>query len=145
MLLYESAPVRRFVGVDLGIAPAPDETTILRFRHPLEKHEPDGLMLVAVNIHLEAKSLCIAMGTIVAATIIAAPSSTKNAGYARDAEMHSANKGNQRHFGLKAHIGVDARGHVPSVATSAAYGSDVHMLPDLSASTLKYGQSALTK
>ena len=129
-LLYESAPVRRFVGVDLGIAPAPDETTILRFRHLLWKHEPDGLMLVAVNIHLEAKSICVATGTIVDATIIAAPSSTKNARDERDPEMHSAKKGNQRHFGLKAHIGVDARvSHVPSVATSAAHGSDVHMLP----------------
>jgi IS5 family transposase len=77
-LLYESAPVRKFVGVDLGIAPAPDETTILRFRHLLEKHDLGGLMLDAVNVHLEAKGIKIQTGTIVDATIIHAPSSTKN-------------------------------------------------------------------
>ena len=131
-LLYESPAVREFVGVDLGIAPAPDETTILRFRHMLERNELGGLMLEAVNIHLEAKGIRIATGTIVDATIIAAPSSTKNASGERDPEMHSTKKGNQRHFGLKAHIGVDAsEGHVHSVATTAAHVSDVHMLPDL--------------
>src|ERR1700686_3698522 len=76
--LYESAALRRFVGVDLGIAPAPDETTICRFRHLLEKHELGGLMLEAVNVHLEAKGIRIATGTIVDATIIHAPCSTKN-------------------------------------------------------------------
>ena len=95
-------------------------------------------MLVAANIHLETKNLCIATSTIVAAT--------KNARDERDPEMRSPKKGNQRHFGLKAHIGVAARvGHEPSLATSAAHGSDVHMLPDLSGSTLNYGQSTLTK
>lgn len=107
-LLYESAPVRRLVAVYLGIAPAPDETTILRFRYLLEKHELGGLMLEAVNIHLEAQSIRIGTATIVAATIIAAPSSTKNASGERDPEMHSAKQGNQWHFGQKARIGVDA-------------------------------------
>ena len=77
-LLYESAAVRNFVGVDLGIAPAPDETTILRFRHVLERHDLYGLMLEAVNIPLEAKGIRIQTGTIVDATILHAPSSTRN-------------------------------------------------------------------
>jgi len=131
-LLYESAAVRRFVGVDLGIAPAPDETTILRFRHLLEKHDLGGLMLDAVNVHLEAKGIKIQTGTIVDATIIHAPSSTKNEKKERDPAMHQTKKGNQWYFGLKAHIGVDAKhGHVHSLATTAANVSDVHMLPDL--------------
>jgi IS5 family transposase len=83
-LLYESAAVRRLVGVDLGIAPAPDETTILRFRHLLEKHDLGGLMLDAVNVPLEARGIKIQSGTIVDATIIHAPSSTKNASGERD-------------------------------------------------------------
>ncbi len=131
-LLYESAAVRRFVGVDLGMAPAPDETTVLRFRHLLEQHDLGGLMLDAVNLHLEAKGIAIATGTIVDATIIHAPSSTKNAKKTRDPQMHQTKKGNQWYFGLKAHIGVDAKeGHVHSVATSAANVADMHMLPDL--------------
>jgi IS5 family transposase len=94
-LLYESAAVRRFVGVDLGIAPAPDETTVLRFRHVLEQHDLGGLMLDAVNVHLEAKGIKIQTGTIVDATIIHAPSSTKNASGERDPEMHQTRKGKQ--------------------------------------------------
>ena len=131
-LLYESAAVRRFVGVDLGMAAAPDETTILRFRHLLEKHDLGGMMLNAVNIHLEARGIKIQTGTVVDATIIHAPSSTKNASGKRDPEMHQTRKGNQWYFGLKAHIGVDAKeGHVHSLATSAANVADMHMLPDL--------------
>ncbi len=131
-LLYESAAVRRFVGVDLGAAPAPDETTILRFRHLLEKHKLGELMLDAVNVHLEAKGIKIQTGTIVDATIIHAPSSTKNEKKERDPAMHQTKKGKQWYFGLKAHIGVDAKhGHVHSLATTAANVSDVHMLPDL--------------
>jgi IS5 family transposase len=93
--LYESAALRRFVGVDLGVAPAPDETTVCRFRHLLEKHDLGGLMLEAVNVHLEAKGIRIATGTIVDATIIHAPSSTKNQSGERDPEMHQTRKGNQ--------------------------------------------------
>jgi len=94
-LLYESAAVRRFVGVDLGSAPAPDETTILRFRHLLEKHKLGELMLDAVNVHLEAKGIKIQTGTIVDATIIHAPSSTKNEKKERDPAMHQTRKGKQ--------------------------------------------------
>jgi IS5 family transposase len=131
-LLYESPVVRRFVGVDLGIASAPDETTILRFRHLLERHDLGGLMLDTVNVHLEAKGIKIQTGTIVDASIIHAPSSTKNSTGERDPEMHQTRKGNQWYFGLKAHIGVDAKeGHVHSVATSAASVADSHMLPAL--------------
>src|SRR6267154_5457694 len=129
---YESAALRRFVGVDLGVAPAPDETTVCRFRHLLEKHDLGGLMLEAVNVHLEAKGIRIATGTIVDATIIHAPCSTKNQSGERDPEMHQTRKGKQWYFGLKAHIGVDSKeGVVHSVCTSAASVADKHMLPDL--------------
>jgi IS5 family transposase len=130
--LYESATLRRFAGVDLGVAPPPDETTVLRFRHLLEKHDLCGAMLDAVNQHLETKCIRIATGTIVDATIIHAPSSTKNEKKERDPAMHQTRKGKQWYFGLKAHIGVDSKeGTVHSMATSAANVSDVHMLPDL--------------
>jgi IS5 family transposase len=98
---------RRFVGVDLGMAPAPDATTVLRFRHLLEKHDLGGLMLEAVNVHLEARGIKVATGTIVDATILRAPSSTKNASGERAPQMHQTRKGNQWFFGLKAHIGFD--------------------------------------
>src|ERR1700722_19138011 len=130
--LYESTALRRFVGVDLGVAPAPDETTVLRFRHLLERHDLGGLMLDAVNLHLEAKGIRIRTGTIVDATIIHAPSSTENASGERDPEMHQTRKGKQWYFGLKAHIGVDSKqGHVHSVCTTAASVADKHMLADL--------------
>jgi len=130
--LYESPVVRRFVGVDLGVAPAPDETTVLRFRHLLEKHSLGGQMLDTVNEHLESKGIKIQTGTIVDASIIHAPSSTRNEAGKRDPEMHQTKKGNQWFFGLKTHIGVDSKeGHVHSVATTAANVADKHMLPDL--------------
>ena len=130
--LYESLVLRRFTGVDLGRAAAPDETTILRFRHLLEEHELCGKMLDVVNLYLERKGIRIGTGTIVDATIIDAPSSTKNRSGERDPEMHQTRKGKQWYFGAKAHLGVDAKeGHVHSVCTSAASASDVHMLPDL--------------
>ena len=130
--LYESQALRRFVGVDLGVAPAPDETTICRFRHLLEKHELGAEMLETVNLHLDARGIHIATGTIVDATIIHAPSSTKNQSGERDPEMHQTKKGKQWYFGLKAHIGVDSKeGVVHSVCTSAASVADKHMLPDL--------------
>jgi IS5 family transposase len=130
--LYESPVLRRFVGVDLGSAPAPDETTILRFRHLLEQHNIGPEILETVNHHLESKVIRITTGTIVDATIIQAPSSTKNQSGERDPEMHQTRKGNQWYFGLKAHIGVDSReGVVHSVATTAASVADKHMLPEL--------------
>lgn len=130
--LYESPVLRRFAGVDLGRAAAPDETTVLRFRHLLEEHDLCGQMLDAVNLYLDRQGIRIGAGTIVDATIIHAPSSTKNSSGERDPEMHQTRKGRQWYFGAKAHIGVDAReGHVHSVCTSAASVSDVHMLADL--------------
>jgi transposase, IS5 family len=123
--LYESPVLRRFVGIDLGRAPVPDESTILGFRHLLEKHELGGAMLNAVNQYLESRGIRITTGTIVDATIIHAPSSTKNRSGERDPEMHQTRKGKQWYFGLKAHIGVDSKqGHVHSVCTSAASVAD---------------------
>ncbi|MDT7812154.1 MAG: transposase, family [Acidobacteriaceae bacterium] len=130
--LYDSAGLRRFVGVDLGRAPAPDETSVCRFRHLLETHDLGGAVLDAVNHHLASKGIRITTGTIVDATIIHAPSSTRNQSGERDPEMHQTRKGNQWYFGMKAHIGVDSReGVVHSVCTSAASVADVHLLPDL--------------
>ena len=130
--LYDSPALRRFAGVDLGGAPAPDETTILNFRHLLEKHDLCGAMLEAVNHYLEDRGIRIGTGTIVDATIIPAPSSTKNATGTRDPEMHRTRKGNQWFFGMKAHIGVDSsHGHVHSLCSSAASVADKHMLADL--------------
>lgn len=130
--LYESPVLRRFAGVDLGRAAAADETTILRFRHLLEEHDLCGKILDTVNEYLDSKGIRISAGTIVDATIIAAPSSTKNAKGERDPEMHQTKKGNQWHFGAKAHIGVDSKECiVHSVCTTAASVADVHMLPDL--------------
>jgi transposase, IS5 family len=130
--LYDSASLRRFAGVDLGRAPAPDETTILNFRHLLERHDLCGAMLDAVNVYLESRGMRIGTGSIVDATIVHAPSSTKNATGTRDPEMHQTKKGKQWYFGLKAHIGVDStHGHVHSLCTSAASVADKHLLPDL--------------
>jgi IS5 family transposase len=130
--LYDSPVLRRFAGIDLGRAPAPDETTILNFRHLLEEHELGGAMLDAVNLHLEARGIRITTGTMVDATIIHAPSSTKNQRQERDPEMHQTRKGNQWYFGMKAHIGADSKtGIVHSVCTTAASVADKHMLPDL--------------
>jgi len=129
---YESPVLRRFAGVDLGVAAAPDETTILRFRHLLERHELCGQILDTVNRYLEARGIRIGTGTIVDATIIHAPCSTKNSTGERDPAMHQTKKGQQWYFGAKAHIGVDSKETVVhSVITSAASVADKHMLPDL--------------
>ena len=101
-LLYESDPVRRFVGLKLS-GRLPDETTILNFRHLLEKHQLGQGLLAEINAHLESQGLRLREGTIVDATIIEAPSSTKNRTGERDPEMHQTKKGNQWHFGMKAH------------------------------------------
>jgi IS5 family transposase len=129
---YESPVLRRFAGVELGVAAAPDETTILRFRHLLEQHDLCGEMPMTVNHYLESKGIRITTGTIVDATIIHAPSSTKNSSGERNPEMHQTKKDNQWYFGAKAHIGVDRKETVVhSVVTSAASVADKHMLPDL--------------
>jgi len=130
--LYESPVLRCFGGVDLGRAAASDETSILCFRRLLEQHQLRGQILDTVNHYLASTGLRIATGTIVDATIIAAPFSTKNSKKERDPEMHQTRKGNQWYFGAKAHIGVDSRsGVMHSVCTSAASVSDVQMLPNL--------------
>ena len=130
--LYDSPVLRGFAGVDLGRAPAPDETTILNFRHLLERHDLCGAMLDAVNHYLESRGIRIGTGTIVDATIIHAPSSTKNSTGTRDPAMHQTRKGNQWYFGMKAHIGVDSKqGVVHSLCSTAASVADKHMLPEL--------------
>ena len=106
-LLYESKPVRRFAGLRLSEA-LPGETTILNFRHLLERHNLGPGLLEEINAHLESQGLKLREGTIVDASIIEAPSSTKNRTEERDPEMHQTKKGNQWHFGMKLHIGVDA-------------------------------------
>jgi IS5 family transposase len=130
--LYDSPSLRRFAGVDLGRAPAPDETTVLRFRHLLEARDLGPQILATVNLYLERKGIRITTGTIVDATILHAPSSRKNQSGERDPEMHQTRKGKQWYFGAKAHIGVDSKETVVhSVCTSAASVADVHLLPDL--------------
>ena len=124
-LLYEAESVRRFVGLSLSEA-LPDETTILNFRHLLEQHELGQSLFEEINRHLESQGLRLREGTIVDATIIEAPSSTKNRAGARDPEMRQTKKGNQWHFGMKAHIGVDAEtGLVHSLSATSANVHDV--------------------
>ena len=130
--LYDSAAMRSFVGIDLGSEPAPDETTICKFRHLLERNGLGKVLLKATNQYLRENGMKIGNGTIVDATLINAPSSTKNKDGKRDPEMHQTKKGNQWYFGLKAHIGVDSKeGVVHSVCTSAASVADCHMMADL--------------
>ena len=130
--LYESAALRRFAGIDLGREAAPDETTICNFRHLLERHDMGRSMLQMVNEYLAACGVKIATGTIVDATIVHAPSSTKNAEGQRDPEMHQVKKGNQWYFGMKAHIGVDSKaGIVLTAVATAANTSDSAVLPEL--------------
>ena len=124
--LYDMALFREFVGLDAGEDNLPDESTILRFRHLLEAHDLSLQILATVNATLTAKGLLLKSGTVVDATLIAAPSSTKNSSGERDPEMHQTKKGNQWHFGMKAHIGVDAEsGLVHTVVGTAANVNDV--------------------
>ena len=124
--LYDTPMFREFAGLDAGEDRLPDESTILRFRHLLEAHNLSLQILATVNATLAAKGLLLKSGTVVDATLIAAPSSTKNSSGERDPEMHQTKKGNQWHFGMKAHIGVDAdSGLVHSVVGTAANVNDV--------------------
>ena len=124
-LLYEAESVRRFVGLSLAEA-LPDETTILNFRHLLERHGLGRGLLDEINAQLELQGLRLREGSIVDASIIEAPSSTKNRTGERDPEMHQTKKGNQWHFGMKVHIGVDSEtGLVHSMSTTAANVHDV--------------------
>src|SRR5437867_8217274 len=130
--LYDSSAMRQFVGIDLGREPVPDETTVCRFRHLLEAHDLGQPLFDEVQQHLAAKGLKVATGTIVDATIINAPSSTKNADKARDPEMHQTKKGNQWYFGMKAHFGVDSRTKLIHAAVARpADVADSTVLPDL--------------
>ena len=124
--IYDSQAMRTFAGIDLGVEAVPDATTLLNFRHLLEAHDLTRRLFEEVGALLEERKLLMKEGTIVDATIIAAPCSTKNASQERDPEMHQAKKGNQWHFGMKAHIGVDAKsGLVHRVSGTAANVADV--------------------
>ncbi len=124
--IYDSQAIRRFVGIDLAREAAPDATTLLKFRRLLEEKGLTDSIFNAINAHLAEKGLFLRQGTVVDATIIAAPPSTKNRSGERDPEMHQAKKGNQWHFGMKAHIGVDAEsGLVHTVIGTAANVNDV--------------------
>jgi len=107
--LYDSASLRRFVGIDLGSEPVPDATTMLKFRRLLNEHKLGEALFARAGKELMARGIKVHTGTIVDATIIGTPSSTKNADKARDPEMHQTKKGQQWYFGMKLHIGVDSR------------------------------------
>ena len=145
--LYDSRAMRRFVGIDLGSEPAPDETTVCKFRHLLETHNLGDQLFVLINAYLQENGLKVSTGTIVDATIIDAPSSTKNKDGERDPEMHQTRKGNQWYFGMKAHIGVDSQTKlIHSVAATAANVHDSQLLGDLlhGEETRVWGDSAYT-
>jgi len=124
--IYDSQAIRGFIGIDLNRETAPDATTLLKFRRLLETNKLTERIFTAINTLLAAKGLLLKEGTVVDATIIEAPSSTKNKDGTRDPEMHQTKKGNQWHFGMKAHIGVDAdSGLTHTLVTTAANVSDV--------------------
>ena len=124
--LYDSQAMRTFAGIDLSVEAVPDATTLLKFRHLLEAHDLTRQMFEEVGALLSERKLLMREGTIVDATIIAAPSSTKNARQERDPQMHQTKKGNQWYFGMKAHIGVDAQsGLVHSLSGTAANVADI--------------------
>lgn len=130
--LYDSASLRSFVGIDLGRERVPDATTLLKFRRLLETHRLGEKLFAKVGEVLQGRGLKVGTGTIVDATIIGAPSSTKNAAGKRDPEMHQTRKGKQWYFGMKLHIGVDSQtGLAHSAVVTAANVHDKHPLPDL--------------
>ncbi|MFC5427948.1 IS5 family transposase [Paraburkholderia denitrificans] len=136
--LYDVPLYREFAGLDEGMTRLPDESTILRFRHLLETHGLAVQMLTLVNEILSEKGLMLKAGSAVDATLISAPSSTKNGSGTRDPEMHQTKKGNQWYFGMKAHIGVDAEsGLVHTVIGTAANVHDIN-----AAEALLHGQEA---
>lgn len=145
--IYDSESMRRFAGVELGEDVIPDETTILRFRHLLERHQLTKALFATINELLGEKRLLLKAGTIVDATIIAAPSSTKNATKTRDPEMKQTRKGNQWYFGMKLHIGTDTRGLVHHLTATHAAVADITQLPELlhGAEQHLYGDQAYWK
>lgn len=143
--LYDSLAMRSFVGIDLGREPVPDETTVMRFRHLLEEHHLGGKIFEEVSRVLQRRGLRLSKGTIVDATIIAAPSSTKNAEGERDPEMHQTKKGQQWYFGMKMHVGVDSQAKViHSVVVTPANTADSKVLGELlhGEETRVYGDQA---
>jgi IS5 family transposase len=145
--IYDSESMRRFAKVELGEDVVPDETTILRFRHLLEKHRLTEGIFEAVKDLLAEHRLLLRAGTIVDATIIAAPSSTKNKTGTRDPEMKQTRKGKNWYFGMKLHIGTDRRGTVHSVTATHAAESDIKQLPNLlhGEESVLYGDQAYWK
>jgi IS5 family transposase len=128
--LYDSPVMRAFVGIDLGREPVPDETTVCKFRHLLEQHGLGRGVFDTVNAYLRERGITVNTGTIVDATIINAPSSTKNATGTRDPEMHQTKKGQQWYFGMKGHFGVDSQSKlIHSVEATSANTHDGHVLP----------------
>ena len=145
--IYDSESMRRFARVELGDDKVPDESTILRFRHRLEQHGLTEAIFEAVKDLLAEKRLLLRAGTIVDASIIAAPSSTKNETGARDPEMKQTRKGKNWHFGMKLHIGTDRRGLVHSLVATHAAASDLAQLPQLlhGEESVLYGDQAYWK
>jgi len=129
--IYDSESIRRFVGVELSEDRVPDETTILRFRHLLEKHKLTEAIFAEIRSLLEEKRLLLKAGTIVDATIIHAPSSTKNQSGKRDPEMKQTRKGNAWYFGMKVHTGTDRRGLTHSLRVTDAAQADIKQMPEL--------------
>jgi IS5 family transposase len=130
--LHDSISLRRFARIDLGREPVPDATTMLKFRRLLNEHRLGEALFAKVGQVLQASGFKLKTGTIVDATIIGAPSSTKNADQKRDPEMHQTKKGNAWHFGMKLHIGVDSQsGLAHHAVVTAANVHDKHPLPDL--------------
>ena len=130
--LYEIESMRRFAGLELADDAIPDETTLLKFRHLLEKHGLTSQMMNIINDTLEARGLLLKSGTMVDATIIHAPPSTKNQAHQRDPEMHQTKKGKQWYFGMKVHVGADVNsGLVHTVSVTPANASDISQLPCL--------------
>ena len=128
--LYEVESMRRFAGI--GLDRVPDETTILNFRHLLERHALGQALFDEIKAHLSQQGLVLREGTILDATILSAPSSTKNEKGERDPEMHQTRKGNQWHFGMKFHVGVDdVHGLIQSVHTTAANEADINVAGEL--------------
>ena len=129
--IYDSESMRRFTRIELSEDKIPDETTILNFRHLLEEHELTKAMFEKINALMEGKGLLLRSGTIVDATIIAAPSSTKNATESRDPEMKQTKKGKNWHFGMKFHVGTDRRGVVHSLTATHAAAGDITQMSEL--------------
>lgn len=130
--LYDSAALRDFVGIDLSRQSVPDATTLLHFRHRLEREALTKILFAEINAHLEHLGLLLRRGTLEDATLIAAPPSTKNRDKKRDPDMHQSKKGNQWYLGMKAHIGADAEfGAVHTLETTSGNESDVSQTPKL--------------